>query len=408
MTAPRRSVPAVVAVASCVTAALAYSGAVTMLALFAYLLPTVVVTGAVTTRAARVSRRAAAVTGLVVALVLAEVVNLASGTGNGPAARSTFAAAGFTAMAVALVCSRWPALFLTGVVGVLAGALALGAGAEVAPVGVATAVVAVVALGLVEASSRQWVEHSRGVMLLLVSALIVGGAVELTAFETDRQRDGAAPAVLAPAVVDESIRPPRVLGDPNPPSTTPTPTPTRSRAVSPPTPDVAVLWRWAGLLIIALVLLLLARLGWVWLRWRLLRRRLRSGSAAQQVAGAWVWSVRRLRAAGWPVPPSLSADRVASTAEITGLPRTVRPAFRRVADATVDAVYAPPGGSADPERVWRAADDVGRAAVSTLPRSKRLAFRIRSKRLAFRIRPLSSSMSPSVAPAPGPTEEHRL
>jgi hypothetical protein len=389
-------------VACCVTAALAYSGAVTLLAMLAYLLPAVVVTAAVTFRTAGASVRAAAFVGLGLSLALAEVVNLVSGTGNGPAARSTFTAAAFTALAVALVTSRRPALFLVGVAGVVVGALALGAGAEVAPVAVGTAVVSVVALGVVESSSRRWTERSRGLVVLLVAALLVGVAVAVVALQADRERGEAAPAVLAPGAVAATIRPPQALGDPDPLSATPTPTPTRESPSPVPesaAPDVSVVWTWLGLLLLALVVLVVGRLGCVWLRWRLLRRRLRRGAPADRVAGAWQWSVRRLRAAGWPVPASLSADRAASAAEVGGLPRIVRPAFRRVAVATVDVVYAPPGNATDDDEVWRDADEVGQAAVATLSPARRLAFAVRS---------ISSALSPSAASAPGSTEEQHL
>ena len=63
--------------------------------------------------------------GVVGALVLgwAELANIWTGTANGPAARSTAFAAGWTVIAVVLAHSRWPALFLAGVAGVVAGAL---------------------------------------------------------------------------------------------------------------------------------------------------------------------------------------------------------------------------------------------------------------------------------------------
>jgi hypothetical protein len=379
---------------------------VTLVALLTFILPAIVLVAVVTAGVARLSLRLAGVAGLAAALVVAEIVNLVSGTANGPAARSTFVAATFTVLAVAAVLGPAPALFAAAVVGVVVGALGLGAGAEVAPVAVATAVVTVVALAVVEAQDRRWTRRPPQLTAVVVLAVVVGAFVATIALQADRRLDGD-PAVLAPGAVQPSIRPPEVLGDPDPRlSATPTPTDTPTAGVDsgvpPPSTEPVVPLRtiWLGVLLVVLALLVCValRILWVALAWRLLRRRLRRGSKGEQVAGAWVWATRRLRAAGWPIPPSLSADAVGAGQGTTELPRTVRLALRQVARSTVDAVYAPPVGDHDSVVAWEAAEEVGRGAVRALGLARRLR---------FALRPVTSVPSHPAAPAPVRPEESR-
>lgn len=386
----------------CVVAALSYSGAVTLVALLTFVLPAVVLVAVVTAGVARLSLRLAAASGLVAALGVAEIVNLLSGTANGPAARSTFAAASLSVLAVAAVLGPAPVLFAAAVVGVVVGALGLGAGAEVAPVAVATAVVTVVALAVVEAQDRRWTRRPPQLTAVVVLALLVGGFVATIALQADRRLDGD-PAVLAPGAVEPTIRPPRMLGDPNPrPTPTATPTPTADSGAPSPSSESTVPLRtiWLGVLTVVLVLLGggVLRSLWIAVAWRRLRRRLRRGSGREQVAGAWVWSTRRLRAAGWPMPPWLSADAVGAGQGVAELPRALRSALRQVAGSTVDAVYAPPVEDHDSRIAWAAADEVGRGAVSALRPARRLGFALRS---------LSSVPTRSAAPAPARPEESR-
>lgn len=368
--------------ASCVVAALSYSGAVTLFALLVFVLPAVVVVTVVTARVARLSLRVAAVSGVVAALGVAEVVNLVSGTAHGPAARSTFVAAAFTALAVAAALGPAPALFAAAVVGVVVGALGLGAGAEVAPVAVATAVVTTLALAVIEAQVRSWTRRPPHVALVVALALIVGVLVAIIALQSDRLVDGE-PAVLAPGAVQPTIRPPQALGDPDPrPTATSTPTAGTESDAPPPRSEsshtLRTIWLVVLMVVLALLLAVAVRILWVALSWRLLRRRLRRGSSSEQIAGAWVWSTRRLRTAGWPMPASLSADAVGAGQGTTDLPRAVRAALREVARSTVDAVYAPPGEVRDPVLTWAAADEVGQSAIGALSPSQRLGFAIRS------------------------------
>ena len=301
----RSNGPLVAVTGSCLVAGLAYSGAVTGLALVAFVLPGVLLAAASTTAAARLSTWGGLLAGGAVALVWGEVVNLVSGNGNGPAARSTFAAALFTAVAVAAGAGPAPAGFLLGVVGVLAGALALGAGAEVGPVAVATAVVAVVALAVVERAREAWAERPPGRLVVVLLALVVGAAVAAVVVVADRQTT-ADPAVLSAGAVDDSIRPPGFLELP-----TPTPTPTRTQAADQKAPVPAGQaaedasgspFSWLLAVLVVVVLAVLLRLAWVALAWRRLRRRLRRGSPVERVGGAWVWARRRIVATGLELP----------------------------------------------------------------------------------------------------------
>ena len=115
-------------IGTCVIGSLAYAGVVTTLAMGLFVLPGVA--GAACIASVLAARRMSGMAiGVVGALVVgwAELANLWTGTANGPAARSTAFAAVWTLLAVVFAYSRWPGLFLTGVVGLIAGALALGA-----------------------------------------------------------------------------------------------------------------------------------------------------------------------------------------------------------------------------------------------------------------------------------------
>ena len=381
--------PLVAVTGTCLVAGLAYSGAVTGLALVAFVLPGVLLAAASTTAVARLSTWGGLLAGGAVALVWGEVVNLVSGNGNGPAARSTFAAAVFTAVAVAAGAGPAPTCFLVGVVGVLAGALALGAGAEVGPVAVATAVVAVVALAVVARAREAWAERPPGRLAVLLFALVVGAAVAAVVVVADRQTT-ADPSVLSAGAVDDSIRPPGFLELP-----TPTPTPARTHAADQKAPVPAgqaaedesrsPFW-WLLAVLVVVVLAVPVRLAWVALAWRRLRRRLRHGSPVERVGGAWVWARRRIVATGLELPSNLSPDAVAAGRGTSGLPRAVRPALVRLARATEVAMFSPSDGPTEAEvtSAWEAADLAAGEAVGSLRAGRRAI---------MALRPLSSTPS---------------
>ena len=374
--------PLVAVTGSCLVAGLAYSGAVTSFALVAFVLPGVLLAAASTTAANRFSPWGGLLAGGAVALAWGEVVNLVSGNDNGPAARSTFAAALFTAVAVAASAGPAPTGFLLGIVGVLAGGLALGAGAEVGPVAIATAVVAVVALAVVGRAREAWAaERPPGRVVVPVLAALVGVAVATVVVVADRQTT-AEPGVLSAGAVDASIRPPGFLELP-----TPTSMATRAQAdEAPPVParqpvedswEPRFSWLLAALAVVLLAVLL--RLTWVAIGWRRLRRRLRRGSPVEQVGGAWVWARRRIVACGLELPSHLSPDAVAVGRGASALPRSVRPALVSLARVTESALFAPSEGPTEAEvtSAWQAADLAAGEAVGSLSTAKRVRCALR-------------------------------
>ena len=174
---------------TCLVAAVTYAGAVTTWAMGLFVLPGVA--GAALLATLLAARRMSGMAiGVVGALVLgwAELANIWTGTANGPAARSTAFAAGWTVIAVVLAHSRWPALFLAGVAGVVVGALDLGAAGEVRIVVVAAAVCAALTLGWIERSHRNWTAPpGRGIALVLLSLL--AGAAATGAVLLQAQKD---------------------------------------------------------------------------------------------------------------------------------------------------------------------------------------------------------------------------
>ena len=182
---------------TCLVAAVTYAGAVTTWAMGLFVLPGVAVAALLASLLAA-RRMSGMAIGVVGALVLgwAELANIWTGTANGPAARSTAFAAGWTVIAVVLAHSRWPALFLAGVAGVVTGAVVLGAAGEVRIVVVAAAVCAALTLGWIERSHRNWTARPRrGIALVLLSLL--AGAAATGAVLLQAQKDPRDPALVA-------------------------------------------------------------------------------------------------------------------------------------------------------------------------------------------------------------------
>lgn len=327
---------------TCLVASLAYSGAVTTFALLAYVLPSTLLLGLLgginRDRAPR-----ALLLVVPVALAGAEVVNLVSGNAEGPAARSSFLA-GLSA-GVALGVSALGPLFLVPMAALIGGALALGAGAEVGPVAVVTAVLATTALASVEKESRHMTGRrgrSLGVLVALpVVALAAAGALLLQSHLSDRTAYQP-----FPAVIDASIRPP-LSADP-----TPTPLPT-SEETNAPEASAAPLrtHQTAGLAlrgllavgVLALIVLVAAlRLLWVSWSWRRLRR----SRALQGAAGPWLWVLAQRQRLGQPLPAWWSPDLVAAGAV------PADPALQVLAGAVATAMFS--SGPSAPAR-WEAA-----------------------------------------------------
>jgi hypothetical protein len=331
------------------------------------------------------------------ALVLgwAEIANIATGNGNGPAARSTFFAAGWTVIAVVLAHSRWPALFLLAVAGVVAGALVLGAAGEVEIVAVAAAVSAALTLGWIERSRRHWTAESRrGIALVLLSLLAGAAAAGVVVLQA--QKDPRQPALVAQGREDARIKP--AWSDPLASASSTradkaarhTPRHTANPAAKPvsrshpaPARSHTSVWVYvvAAILLLVLVLaaLMVARLLSTRLAWHRLQCRLAAGPPAEQVTGAWAWTRIRLEACRLPLPVDVSPDRVVAGGSIDDVPANVFAPLRTLAAAATAAAFSsrPSPGADEVAAAWAAAGQADESARELLTRTGRARLALR-------------------------------
>ena len=384
-------------VVTCLLAAMTNAGAVTAFALAVFLLPGVVVAAALGSFLA--SRRmfgTALILGGLLAIGWSELVNIWSGTADGPAARATFVATGCTLVAVVVAWSRSPALFLVAVAGSVCGALLLGAGGEVRIVAVAAAVAAALTLGSIERSRRNWTaQPRRGPAVVLLSLLV--GAVAAGAVLVQAQRDSRQPEAIGSGLAYPGIKPPwtdplgttaKSLSPPrqaiprhqnsnqlNPRSTS------RERATknasTVATSHAIWLYVLAGIALVALVLM--GRLLAVRLAWRRLRGRLAAGAIAEQIIGAWSWTRIRLEECRLPLAAAVSPDMVAAGGTEIAFPAEVFAPLQTLATWTTSAAFASEQrlAAADVTAAWTAARQTEASARELLTRPARL-------RLAFR------------------------
>lgn len=384
--------------ATCLVAAVTYAGAVTTRALLWFVLPGVAIAAAAAWRlAARPTPWTALIVGAPLILGWSELVNIWSGASEGPAARSTFVAAGCTLLAVLAAGSPRPALFLLPVTGIVFGALALGAGGEVRLVAVATVVCAAGALGWIEQSRHRWSTQPRLGVALVVVSLIVGaaaaGAVVLQAQHDQRQS-----LLLARSQIDPAIKP--AWTDPfagivkthprrhqrlaRQPLRAQRP---RSSATRTSAPGSTATWPHMWLIVVValggLMLALLiasihralaARLGW-----RRLRRRLASGTAVEQVSGAWIWARLRLEACHLPLSSDVSPDVLAASAPTDDMPTGVLVHLRALATTTTAAAFTQNRSVTMTEAAgaWRMARRAERSARDSLTRLGRVGLALR-------------------------------
>jgi hypothetical protein len=402
---------------TCLVAAVTYAGAVTTWAMGLFVLPGV---AGAALLALPLAGRHMSVMAIVVlgALVLgwAELANIWTGTANGPAARSTFFAAGWSLIAVVLAHSRWPALFFAGVAGVVIGAMVLGAGGEVEVVVVAAAVCAALTLGGIERSRRNWTARPRrGFALVLLSLL--AGATAAGAVVLQAQKDPRHPELIAQGREYPGIKPPwtdpletasKSLSAPRPhppPRThrhdsTSNPkqaTPSHRAAVRHSSESSVWIYVVAATVLVVLVLtaLIAARLLWTRLAWRRVRRRLAIGAPANQIIGAWAWARIRLNACRLALAVDASPDLVAAGRGIEHVPADVYTPLQALAVATTTAAFSceQSFGAAEVLAAWRAARRAEESAHVLLTRRARA-------RLAFRTPPriARSHVTPSEGP----------
>lgn len=355
-------------IVTCLLAALANAGAVTVLGLAAFVLPGVV--GAALFGSFLASRRksaAALIVGAVLVLGWAELVHTWVGGTYGPAARATFAAAVWTLVGVVVARSGSPSLFLVAVSGSVCSALLLGAGGEARSVAVVAVVSAVLTLGWLERSRRNWtMQPSRAPALFVLSLLV--GAVAAGAVLAQVHNDHRVPAVLAAGKPYPKIKPP--WSDPLGIAKTPKIAPVGRHQQPPPPPygtkhgafSSTWLYVGAGILLLALAAVA-ARLLLVRLAWRRVRRRLASGSPAEQVTGAWAWMRIRLEAYRLPLAASLSPDLVAAGGTGRDLPEEAVDQLQTLAAAAATAAFSD-GRSLAADDVIAAWTAAGRAEAS--------------------------------------------
>lgn len=385
---------------TCLVAAVSFAGSVTTWALAWFVLPGVL--GAAVFALALVAHRmpaAALIVGGVLVLGWAELTNVATGQTNGPAARSTFVAAGCSLVAVVAAHSRWPAFFLAPVAGIVAGALVLGAGGEVPVVAVATAVCAAVTLGWLEQSRRNWTTPpSRGAALVALSLLVGAAAVGVVLLQA--QSDRRQPEVLGPGRAYPQIKPP--WSDPLRATTSPSPQrvttgrahvnrahaparPARARRSTHASSSRAWLYVLAGLLLVLLTVG--ARLLTVRVAWYRLQARLRAGTPADQVTGAWAWMRLRLEACRLPLADAISPDGVAAGEVESGLPAEALTPLRTLAAMTTRAAFAGDRRvrRTDASAAWRTAGRVEASLRDVLPRRRRVALALRGPARSARV-----------------------
>ncbi len=380
------------AIVTCVLAALANAGAVTALGLGAFVLPGVV--GAAlfgSLLAARRKSAAALIVGAVLILGWSELVNVWSGSDNGPAARATFAAAVWTLLGVVVARSKSPTLFLATVAGAVCSALLLGAGGEARSVAVAAVVSALLTLGWLERSRRNWTMQPARAPAFVVLA-VLAGAVAAGAVLLQVHRDHRVPKVLAAGKPYPKIKPPwsdplgiaKTVAKPPHRITQPPPTGPHAKKHGP----LAHVWLYVGGGILLLALMAIAaRLVLVRLAWRRLRRRLASGSPAEQVTGAWAWMRIRLAAYRLPLAASLSPDLVAAGGAGRDLPEEAAGQLQTLAAAASTAAFGDGRSLAagDVAAAWSAAASAEESVRGFRGKWTRMALALRAP--ALKVRP---------------------
>ena len=370
-----RAVPLAVGATSLLACA-SYSGAITTLGLFAYVLPCVLVAMAAGWR-----WRTNTLPGLMglplLALALAEIVNLVSGDGAGPAAKSTAFAATGAGVAMLLAGSQVPSAFLLPLAGLVGGALGLGAAEEVRVPVVVAGVAALATLAVIERDRRRPRQLPLGVLRIGVVIALVGVAgFAAVTYQLDQQT--RTPYYLFPDSVRQEIKPP---GAPSPsPTASPTPTvsPTPTATASPTPVATAPPQHHAGasvdastvLWVLGFALLPFVLLGLLLLRsavsWRRLRRQLLGSGAA----GAWTWAAARRASVGRGFAVSQSPDVLLRLGALKD-----EPVWVELAESACAQAFA---GSARDTDGWTLADTAWLEVRAASPRWRRALAAIRT------------------------------
>lgn len=362
--------------ATCLLALTAYLGAVAAAGLWFFVLPTSLVAAAVALPAARRGNPGGGLLrALVVALALAELVNLVGGDDKGPVARSSLVAAALTATAVAAAGSTRPGLFVAPAGGIVLGALWLGAANEVHLVVAVMTVPAVVALALLDSERQRWSRQRRQGLAAVALALTAATVGAMTAAVQDAV-EARPPVVLAADQLDQAIVAPRALTPARPAAapalTEPSRRQSKEAAESPEmTLSTAAAATTGAALLGTLLLAFVLRAAHSSVAWWRLRRRLRR-SGADSPVGAYRWVLARLDGYGMGVPKATAPEVVARGA-LPGLPDTVATPLAALASLVVVATFAPrsPDVEADGDTAWHRAAEICQAARDATPRRRR-------------------------------------
>ena len=276
--------------------------------------------------------------GVVIATGWATLAETYGGSNSGPITRSAILAGGLTIAMVALLHTRYPLTMLGPALCLLGSTLALGSsGPMVLWFGLAAVAAALTVLMLGPYREADLADRRR--LLPVAAVLIAVGLATVAGSIMASPHLGSAastPTVIDPAdpglmLNSAGIEPAVTSG------VTPALTSVATTAAPPPvapneTPELIPLWL---VIVIALgvsvviyllpiVIWMLAKRVLMWWRWRMVRRRLRSGAAPDRVIGSWTWVRMRLALTDRPLPPSASPDVAVGWARSMGDPDLAR------------------------------------------------------------------------------------
>lgn len=253
----------------------------------------------------------------------AVTADLLGGVYAGPVARSALLASGLTLAGLAMLTTRLPGLVLLPAVGLLAGALGLGAAGR-AEVLVGLWVWAGIMTLLMLGPYRREDLRGRGRLIPLLRAIALSGAIAILG-------TGIAAATLGPPVLSAQLLPEMIID----------PLAQAGRLafldaiyagaltllqqfIGPEiTGGQSLAWveTTRTLILIAVgsaLAIPLIRRGYAWLEWRILRDRLATGDPRERALGAWTWIRLRRERREDPLPVWASPDVVLSYATDLG------------------------------------------------------------------------------------------
>lgn len=324
------------------TAAGAYTGAVTLSAFVRFLLPAVALASAASFLGTP-RQYGGAIAALASAVGWAVVVNALSGETAGPVARSSAICGIATAMSVYSARRMWAPPMLLGVLMNLGGAMYYGAAGEVRFLALLIGLLALVAVSLLDAARhRRRVRRPRWAALLIgllaAAAVSLGAvAVQQTVSQLSRDREPLASALIT----TESIRPPWSNTATPPTTTIAKDTAAQQQAKSDPEQKrlVRLILLLVALLILLLILAIVLRglIGaWRLRRWK---RRLQRQAPAASAGAAFGWMTYQLQRFGWHAPGNPAVDRLPEAGRAVGWPEPLLDPVRQVCSRSQRAVF---------------------------------------------------------------------